>query len=30
MIKLYFDENVPETIAKELRLRGYDVITVFT
>ena len=28
MIKLYLDEDVPEAIAKELRLRGYDVVTV--
>lgn len=28
MIKLYLDENVPESIAVALRLRGYDVITV--
>ncbi len=28
MIKLYFDEDVPEAIAKALRLRGYDVVTV--
>jgi len=28
MIKLYLDEDVPEAIAKALRLRGYDVVTV--
>lgn len=28
MIKLYLDENVPEVVAVELRLRGFDVITV--
>ena len=28
MIKLYFDEDAPEAIAKALRLRGYDVVTV--
>ncbi len=28
MIKLYLDENVPEAIAKGLKLRGFDVITV--
>lgn len=28
MIKLYLDEDVPEAIAKALRLRGYDVTTV--
>ena len=28
MIKLYLDENVPEAIAIELRLRGYDIKTV--
>ncbi|MFN3533573.1 MAG: DUF5615 family PIN-like protein [Candidatus Brocadia sp.] len=28
MIKLYLDEDVPETIALSLRLRGYDVVTV--
>lgn len=28
MIRLYLDEDVPETIAMALRLRGYDVITV--
>jgi len=28
MIRLYLDEDVPETIAIALRLRGYDVITV--
>jgi predicted nuclease of predicted toxin-antitoxin system len=28
VIKLYLDENVPESIAMALRLRGYDVITV--
>jgi len=28
MIKLYLDENVPEAIAVELRLRGYDIRTV--
>ena len=28
MIKLYLDEDAPEAIAKALRLRGYDVVTV--
>jgi len=28
MIKLYLDENVPEAISVELRLRGYDIKTV--
>jgi len=28
VIKLYLDEDVPEAIAKALRLRGYDVTTV--
>ncbi len=28
MIKLYFDENIPEAIAIALRLRGFDVLTV--
>jgi predicted nuclease of predicted toxin-antitoxin system len=28
VIKLYLDENVPESVAMALRLRGYDVITV--
>lgn len=28
MVKLYFDENVPEAIASAVRLRGYDVTTV--
>jgi len=28
MAKLYLDENVPEAIAVELRLRGYDIKTV--
>jgi predicted nuclease of predicted toxin-antitoxin system len=28
MIRLYLDENVPEAIAVELRLRGYDIKTV--
>lgn len=28
MIKLYLDEDVPEAVAKALRLRGYDVVTV--
>lgn len=28
MIRLYLDEDVPEAIAKALRLRGYDVTTV--
>ena len=28
MIKLYLDEDVPETIATALRLIGYDVMTV--
>ena len=28
MIKLYLDEDVPESIAKALRLRGYNVTTV--
>src|SRR4030042_5975647 len=28
MIKLYLDENVPESIAVALLLRGYNVITV--
>ena len=28
MIKLYLDENVPEAIAVELRLRGHDIRTV--
>ncbi|MBI4649881.1 DUF5615 family PIN-like protein [Candidatus Desantisbacteria bacterium] len=28
MIKLYLDENVPESVAIALRLRGYDIITV--
>jgi predicted nuclease of predicted toxin-antitoxin system len=27
MIKLYLDENIPQTIAIGLRLRGYTVIT---
>ena len=27
MIKLYFDEDVPEGVAVGLRLRGYDVKT---
>lgn len=27
MIKLYFNENVPEGVAEGLILRGYDVIT---
>lgn len=26
-IKLYFDENVPESIAQALKLRGYNVLT---
>jgi hypothetical protein len=28
MIKLYFDEDVPEAVAIALKLRGYDVLTV--
>ena len=28
MIKLYLDEDVPEAVARGLRLRGYDVATV--
>ena len=27
MIKLYLDENVPESIAQALKLRGYNVVT---
>lgn len=27
MIRLYFDEDVPEAVAIALRLRGYNVIT---
>lgn len=27
MIKLYLDENVPDSVAIALRLRGYDVTT---
>lgn len=29
MLKLYLDENLPESIAKTLILRGYDVLTTF-
>ncbi len=29
MIKLYFDENVPYSIAYGLRLRGFDVLTTY-
>ena len=28
LVKLYFDENIPEAIAAAVRLRGYDVTTV--
>ena len=27
MIRLFFDEDVPEAVAVGLRLRGYDVVT---
>ena len=27
MLKLYLDENVPESIAEGLQLRGYDVLS---